>query len=81
MSNSSRCRRVQSGGAYSRPARSPEPEVRRWPHPVECAKPQRNASLSTIQTALDDQTELLREIRDLLAQQAPSVRTDSSARR
>ena len=81
MSNSSRCRRMQSGGVSCRSNRSAEPEVRRWPHPVECAKPQRNASLSTLQTALDEQTSLLREIREALVQQMPSGRADNTARR
>lgn len=59
------------------PARTPvfpEPEVRRWPHPVEGAAPpsagEANPSLYYIQCALSYQNQLLADIKALLEQLA-----------
>ena len=57
------------------PAACPEPEVRRWPHPVDCVpKPESPGlpeALHYIHCSLSYQNQLLSEIRTLLEALSP----------
>lgn len=64
MSNHCRCRCTAPEPASPPP--SCEPSIRRWPHPVACAEPESAPALVSIRRALECQTELLTELRDLL---------------
>jgi len=61
--------------APAAPAACPEPEVRRWPHPVDCTpepeSPSLPAALHYIHCSLSYQNQLLSEIRALLEALSP----------
>ena len=76
MAKQSRCRRVVRSTpeppAAAAPA-TPEPPVRRWPHPVEGAEPIQDLdpALHYIRCALSYQNQLLADIKTLLLQLVP----------
>lgn len=82
MSNCSRGKRPQSARqipartGMGAPAARPEPEMRRWPHPIVCeaeepAPQSLTAALHYIRCALSYQNQLLAEIRTLLEAAVP----------
>ena len=69
MANCPNCRKEPSAPPETAtPAVCPEPEMRRWPHPVTCAPepPDLPAALHYIHCSLSYQNQLLSEIRALL---------------
>ena len=76
MADQSRCRRtVRAAPAPSSaaPPSTPEPPVRRWPHPVEGVEPAQDLdpALHYIRCALSYQNQLLADIKTLLQQLVP----------
>ena len=84
MANCSRGRNHQ-GRPSTPPAPSgpvtPEPPVRRWPHPVEGAGPAQDLdpALHYIRCALSYQNQLLADIKTLLLQLVPEDGQEDSA--
>ena len=70
MANCSCHERSRGTPGTPTPPSSPEPEVRRWPHPVGCVEQSfsPDATLYCIRCALSCQNELLAEIKALLEQ-------------
>ena len=72
MANCSRSRNQTGRAAAAQPQRlsTPEPPVRRWPHPVENIAPRSNGDqdLYYIHCALSYQNQLLADIKTLLQQ-------------
>ena len=69
MANCSNCRKEPPASPEAAsPTVHPEPEMRRWPHPVTCAPepPDLPAALHYIHCSLSYQNQLLSEIRALL---------------
>ena len=63
-------KRPSASPAPAAPAARPEPEVRRWPHPTDCAPEPETAGLTAalhyLHCSLSYQNQLLSEIRTLL---------------
>ena len=82
MANCSRGRGRSDRAAAAQPLNpsTPEPPVRRWPHPIDGAAPARNGAqdLYYIHCALSYQNQLLADIKALLQQLCPPGE-DSSA--
>ena len=82
MANCSRGRGQASRAATARPLTpsTPEPPVRRWPHPTESPAPVRNGDqdLYYIHCALSYQNQLLADIKTLL-QQLSSEQDESNS--
>lgn len=73
MANQSRCRcRTVRSTPAAAPV-TPEPPVRRWPHPVEGVEPAQDLdpALHYIRCALSYQNQLLADIKTLLQQLVP----------
>ena len=73
MANQSRCRCRTVRSAPAAAPVTPEPPVRRWPHPVEGVEPAQDLdpALHYIRCALSYQNQLLADIKTLLQQLVP----------
>ena len=73
MANQSRCRCRTVRSTPAAALVTPEPPVRRWPHPVEGVEPAQDLdpALHYIRCALSYQNQLLADIKTLLQQLVP----------